>query len=469
MGLRRDDKTGLAKVDDPEGVEAVMKTLDERLARYIPPRETWTPAEEALFVPVDPLRVPLGEAQAMQLRAIKHTFERHYSFNRFYRLYCEKRGFSPEDIRTYEDLDKIPLLSDSTFKRHPSGVDFAHWIANIYTGELPTVILESANPMFDDVINAFNAAGMVVTYSSGTSGRHTVIPRDMRTYLTQQYAHAKLKTCLSDLMAADHVLLFWPKWTETNLIIGRDMAHKIEMLNDLQYASDLKISADVALKAMTTQGQSQASRSAQEPHREIIEIAMEWLERYAANTDRIALEGPPFLILELLEALEREGRRFDFGERGMIGTAGGWKVSERRRISAADFRQRVERVLGIPESNCSDLYGSVEMSGMVNTCREGHYFHVPYTWFKPLVLDSSWMPVGYGRRGRFAFLDGLATSYPGFIVTGDEVRMLERCPVCDRPGPVLEPDIHRAPSVEMRGCAEELRRLLAQQHRMRSK
>ncbi len=102
------------------------------------------------------------------------------------------------------------------------------------------------------------------------------------------------------------------------------------------------------------------------------------------------------------------------------------------------------------------------MGGMVNTCPEGHYFHVPYTWFKPLVLDRSLVPAGYDEWGRFAFLDSLAYSYPGFIITGDEVRMLEHCPVCDRPGPVLEPEVRRVASVEMRGCSEELRRVLAQ-------
>ncbi|MGZ4944069.1 MAG: hypothetical protein ACXV6K_07290, partial [Halobacteriota archaeon] len=151
------------------GIEDRIKRLDERLARYIPPRETWTPADEALFVPTDLYRVPPDEARAMQLKAIRHTFARHYGLNQFYRSYCETRGVTPEDIRTYDDLERIPLISDSTFKQHPSGATFAHWIANIYTGELPTVILESANPTFDDVINAFNAAGMVVSYSSGTS------------------------------------------------------------------------------------------------------------------------------------------------------------------------------------------------------------------------------------------------------------------------------------------------------------
>ena len=163
-----------------------------------------------------------------------------------------------------------------------------------------------------------------------------------------------------------------------------------------------------------------------------------------------------------MNTLEREGKRFEFGERGRVGTGGGWKISEDKRVPYADFRKRVEDVLGIPETRCVDVYAMIEMTGIMNTCSEGHYFHIPYTWFKPLVLDKSLMPAGYGESGRFAFLDALAGSYPGFIITGDQVRMLEHCPVCDRPGPVLEPEVQRAPSVEMRGCAEEVRRVLAQ-------
>ena len=440
-----------------------IKRLNERLARYIPPRKTWTPAEEALFKPIDLYRVPLEEAGAMQLRAIKHTFTHHYTLNQFYRPYCKTRGVTPDDIRTYDDLEKIPLISDLTFKQHPSGKDFAYWIPVVFTGDLPRVVVKGANPTFDDIINAFNAAGMVVAYSSGTSGRHTVIPRDMRTFLTQSYANAKLRSCLSDLMAADHFLLFFPKWTQTNLFIGRDKAHKSEMLKDVQYALDFEISADLTLRAMTdTERQGGAPSSAGERQRKIIEIAIKWLERYEKTADVIGLEGGPFLILELMETLEREGKRFAFGERGIIGTGGGWKVSEDKSVSAADFRKRVGEVLGIPETNCWDCYGSVEMGGMMTTCPEGHYFHMPYTWFKPLVLDSSLVPADYGERGRFAFLDGLAGSYPGFIMTGDQVRMLEHCPVCDRPGPVLEPEVKRIPSEEVRRCATVLQRILAQ-------
>ena len=60
-----------------------------------------------------------------------------------------------------------------------------------------------------------------------------------------------------------------------------------------------------------------------------------------------------------------------------------------------------------------------------------------------------------------AFLDAAAMSYPGFVITGDVVRLLEHCPVCDRVGPVLEPEVRRGAGEDLRGCAEEVRRMVA--------
>ena len=81
--------------DAPKEIENRIKTLNERLSRYIPPRETWTPAEEALFKPIDPHSVPLEDARAMQLGAIKHTFTRHYKLNQFYRSVLRDEGLHP--------------------------------------------------------------------------------------------------------------------------------------------------------------------------------------------------------------------------------------------------------------------------------------------------------------------------------------------------------------------------------------
>jgi len=114
-----------------------VERLNERLARYIPPRESWTPAEEAVYKPTDLYRVPLKEAQEMQLKAIRYAFTRYYTHNRFYHNYCEEENVRPEDIKTNDDLEKIPLIPDSTFKQHPSGKKLAYWLNVISTGDLP--------------------------------------------------------------------------------------------------------------------------------------------------------------------------------------------------------------------------------------------------------------------------------------------------------------------------------------------
>jgi hypothetical protein len=162
-----------------------------------------------------------------------------------------------------------------------------------------------------------------------------------------------------------------------------------------------------------------------------------------------------------MEKMKQKGITLNFGEKGGIGTGGGWKIHEHSRMTTADFRKEVKEVLGIPEKFCLDVYGMVEGNGWMVNCPEGHYLHAPYTYYKSLVLNEEFKPIEYGEWGRFAFLDAAALSYPGFIVTGDKVRLLKKCPVCDRPGPVLEPEVKRAEGEDIRGCAEEVRRMLS--------
>jgi len=381
--------------------------------------------------------------------------------NGFYRRYCEAKGVTPDDIKTNDDLEKIPIIPDTTFKQHPSGKDFAYWIAGIFTGDLPKIVVKSANPTFDDVINAFNAAGLKVAYSTGTSGRHSVIPRDKRTFYSFQYAMTKMRLGLVDELGADHSLSLFPRPTKTNLYAGQVMEWQYQSYKDHHCALDVGISADQALRAMTGQDQNESmSQSAKEQMCKVFKNGIAWLERYENTADTVMIFAPPAIFSSFMDALERIGKRFDCGERGTVLTGGGWKTRENERIAADGFRKRIEEMLGIPETHCIDGYGMVEMNAGIITCPEGHYYHLPYTSLRPLVLDESLTPIGYNEWGRFAFLDALAGSYPGFIITGDRVRMFEHCPICDREGPVLDTVIERAPSEEVRGCAEEVRRAL---------
>jgi hypothetical protein len=439
--------------------------VNEQIANFIPARRTWTPAEEALYQPVDLYRVPLGEAQDMQLKAIKFAFTHHYRNNDFYHRYCEAQNITPDVIKTNDDLDKIPLIPDAFFKQHPSGKDFAYWLAGIFTGDLPKVVVEGANPTFDDVVNAFNQEGLAIMYSSGTTGRLSVIPRDMRTFQAAEYGLDQLSLAMIPPRRDDHILMLFPNPGSTNLFAGKATDLSNSLYNDVQYALDFAISGALAQKAMSgnewPNGKTLASAQS-EMQQKLFDTTVERLERYEKTEETIMLTGPPFLLISVLNSLRNEGKRFDFGDRGTVSTGGGWKMYENARSPHANFRKLVQAVLGIPETRCIDCYTMCESNGMMVQCPEGHYLHAPYTYFKPLVLDDALTPIGHGESGRFAFLDAVAGSYPGFIISGDHVRLLERCPVCDRPGPVLEPEVRRAEGEELRGCAEELQRVLAE-------
>jgi len=79
-------------------------------------------------------------------------------------------------------------------------------------------------------------------------------------------------------------------------------------------------------------------------------------------------------------------------------------------------------------------------------------FHVP-PLLEPLVFDESLMPLsGNDLKGIFGFLDPFALSYPGFLITGDQVELVYGdCP-CGRKGYALKGEIRRAPGKEVKGC-----------------
>jgi hypothetical protein len=449
-----------------QSYESYINKFNSYLQNYFPPKDAWTPADEAVYKPLDLYRIPLKEAADMQLQSLKWTFNYQYTNNKMYHNFCKERNISPSDIKTSDDLDKIPMIPDTFFKDYPTGRDFALWLGNIYTGTLPKIVIKEKNPTYDEVINAFNSAGMHVAYSSGTSGRHTFIPRDQRTFNISEYTVAK--------SAMGMIYPFWdynvfgylmmPNPKRTNVYAGKVCTIYFDIIHDVKVAIDRDISTE--LIQMTMSGQKGVKTRmvqyfAKRETEKMIKTVINWLEERDKKKEKITIVGAPFLISFIMQHLQKEGKSFNFEDRGAIGTGGGWKAFEGQRVPTVEFRNQAKKILGIQERFCLDIYGMVEGNGWMVHFPEGHYLHMPYSYYKGLVLDKEFKPVGYGEWGRYAFLDAAAYSYPGFIISGDKVRMLEHCPVCDRPGPVLEPEVKRAAGEDIRGCAEEVRRMLS--------
>ena len=451
------------KVDNPT-YEEYIRYFNQRTEKYFPPRDDWTPVDDALFTPDDLYRIPIDKAKQMQLAAIQFAFNHHYRNNEFYRNFCNKNNVSPEDIKTSEDITRIPLIPDVFFKNYPDGRQFATWLGNLCTGELPDIIIKSRHPGKDHIIDAFNTAGMAVTYSSGTGGKHTFIPRDYRSFCNMQYSLAKsiLGMSCGRWIYESETYFMMPDPRLNSLFAGKSSEIMFDIVETAHVAIDQKLTLKHLSLIMNNHSGIRgkiARYLSLYKYRRIIDNFIEWLIKREQSPEFTFILGAPYLIHAAMQRLKHQGRSFNFGERGGVVTGGGWKIYENERLPVSTFRDEVYEILGIPGQYCLDVYGMVESNGWMVQCPEGHYLHVPYSFFKPLILNDALQPVQPGQWGRFAFLDASALSYPGFILTGDQARMLERCPVCNRPGPVLEPEIKRAYGQDDRGCAIEVRRM----------
>ena len=341
-----------------QNYDAYITRFDGLMEKYIPPRSAWSPVDEALYGPPDPFRVPMAQALDSQWRSLHFAFAHHYAGNAVYRNFCRQRGVAPEHIRNPDDLERIPLIPDTFFKDHPGGRDFALWLGNIFSGELPRIVIRGKKPTSDQVLAAFNDAGLELTFSSGTSGRHTFIPRDRRTFFRAEYAMAKAVVAMTypRWEPACHEYLLMPDPRRTSLFAGRACAVFFDVVEDVSVAIKRPVSTELIRLTMAGRGGLKGRMVkyfARRESKKMIATIIGWLEAHETGSEKVFFFGAPFLLSLVMDSLQKAGRSFSFGERGWVGTAGGWKAYEGSRIPLADFRRRVERVLGIPENIAS--------------------------------------------------------------------------------------------------------------------
>ena len=447
----------------------VSREMDsiECLKQLIPPKEKWTPIDIALYTP-NPFFLEYSKAQNDLLPAILHSFNHHYKNNFLYHRICESKTVTPEAINSREDLNKIPLLPDMFFKNYPDGKDFLNWLKTIFSGSLPQPVFINNNPSHDEIIQEFNKKGINIMFTSGTSGRFSFIPRDTNSWNREKYSAMKSVIDLMDYNPNDEVILLIPDPRQTNLTIASlfGIAYNLYKPTNIHVALDMKITTQfLRMQRDETIGISEKIKAkALSTISPLVQRTsdlriMHLLEHIEQSGKRVNIAGPPFWLDRIIDRMKKEGKSVHLPE-GQILTGGGWKTEENKRPPEEAFREKVEEILGIPQDRYHDVYAMSECSSVFLSC-EGHYKHIP-PLIVPLVLDEDLNELDYNQVGRFAFIDPLPNSYPGFIITGDRVKILEQCPKCHREGPVLDVEVTRMPGSEGRGCAAVMAELMKQ-------
>jgi phenylacetate-coenzyme A ligase PaaK-like adenylate-forming protein len=431
------------------------------------PQEQWITIDEIIYGSSSYFNYNFDEMEKRRFKAIKESLNHHYGKSQFYNQLCKEYEFAPDDVKTTKDLEKIPMLPDTFFKEYPAEhpKEIFEWLTKISTVELGNYDYNGKDLM-GFLRWAEGRLEGLVNHSSGTTGHYSFMFRDKVTFHRFYYA---LVNTLVDLCPPKNDPHFvFPGSPNTFLTIGKWIGEISKVFSEPKrhFLTEREISMSISRLMSTGHAKSLKEKMILKALKKAMikgeEKMMTLLENLNKTGEQLYIISPPFQLYSIMLKMKERGIKLNLGESdSFLITGGGWKIFESRKISEQEFALMVEATLGISPERYTDLYGMSEMNGGAISC-EGRYKHL-LPWVHPMVLDDNRGHLGYDEWGRFAFLDPVANSYPGYIITGDRVKLLERCPICDKPGPVLESDITRMAGAEAKGCANLMRGLMAEE------
>ncbi len=299
------------------------------------------------------------------------------------------------------------------------------------------------------------------TFSSGTSGRLSFVPRDEYNwdnflnnsagYIAGLFAGFDMSYENFDSMSLS--------FKGGNMGVGLVGQRLSKYATNSYFLYDAEISPDV-LKVMRKENPTPDEKKALDDYYDmILSHAEENFDRIIGkifeSTDegkrKVKIFGAPFQMKQLCERMIKTGRTIKVLPQSTLSFGGGWKTFEGEKIDRDDLVRMIKEALGVEAQYIFEGYSMTEMNVSLMRCSGGRY-HIP-PLVQAVVYDAALMPVkGKDITGTFGYLDPFATSYPGFIITGDQIHLVDEKCSCGRIGPAIVGEVSRAPGREVKGC-----------------
>ena len=360
-------------------------------------------ATETLFV-YDKIYDQKG-SQQLFLNAMKESIEHHQTHCEFYRQLLKKYRFSPSQLQSVDDCEKIPTIPAHFFKYY----------------EILSVKKEEVE---------------IYATSSGTEGQRSKIFLDHETikFGTQMAIKAMKYHKFISMIPTNYVILgYEPK-------PGNDMGNVKVALGMTRFAP---IKEKVfALRAIGDQYEIDYFG------------LMDALKRFNRQKLPVRIFGFPSYLYMLLKMMKKSGMKpLRLNKKSLILTGGGWKKYGDIMIDKGELHGMIEELLGIPSENCRDFYSAVEHSVAYPECKN-HHMHVPI-WSRVIIRNvRSLEPLGFDQPGFLNFISPLVSSVPvSSILMGDMAILREGKDCgCGIDTPYFEV-LGRAGRIQTRSCA----------------
>lgn len=335
-------------------------------------------SRQRLFWRAHPYDLPSSDA--LFLRAAADNCAYHIRHCPGYAAICAHLGFSPDQLRTMEDLAKIPVLPTLFFKRKAL-FSMPEW-----------------------------RMAMRVT-SSGTSGKYSRIGFDWGCILAEAPMVVRLGFFhhLVSPKPAHCVILGYRPHKGNHTGVTRTMFGLTHFSPPLSrtYALDLVDGAYV-------------------PDLDRVAAALQRLGRSRFPTRVI---GFPSYLWFGLQRMEELGLRVRLPRGSRIILAGGWKQHAAQEVDKSTLYALADKVLGVPEGNVNELFGAVEHPIFYNACPR-HHFHIPL-YGRVLIRDPDTLePLPMGQVGLVNLISPLMTATPTLSVMTDDLGYLTPGEAC---------------------------------------
>jgi len=409
--------------------------------------------------------IPREEREKLQLEAVRINFARMRNRIPALKKLADRQGV--DHIDKIEDV--LPVCFDHrVLKNYPISIienrDFAkltQWLDKLTAHDLSRVDLTGLTTI-EQWLGRLEAYGMLVTYSSGTTGKLSFVPRSYDELGPWKYHFYSVNRAASGGIDAwvDRLPTFFPGYRGGYQTMLKMMSlFNVEMAGGPQnYYTlyDTHIPADL----MALSGRLQAA----EDKGEVMSLGLDpalldqrrmmleqggrrdqdmeaWFGKliHQFKDQRVKIGGTFADLYRVAKAGLDRGMTCEFAPGSMLMGGGGMKGYK---DAPADWEEQVKTFFGVPR--LGNQYGFSECIGNAPLCDHGFFHFLPYA--VPLLMDAEGkaIPREGVQKGRLVLVDPIPTSYWGGFTSGDEVTIHweEDCP-CGWGGPRAEKSIRR--------------------------
>ena len=318
--------------------------------------------------------------KALFLAAVRENCAFAYARNASYRAILDAKGFSPDDLREYEDIARLPFLPTLLFKHH-----------ELYSVPPRRMLLKAT--------------------SSGTGGRFSRIGF----------------TC-GDLM--NGVPMVW-KVVRRRGLFSPVPCHYVVFGYRPRRDNHTAVTKTAFGATLFTPslGRTYALEDRNGQYVPDLEGVAAAIQKYAKSRFPLRFMGFPSYTYFAMKLLDERGIHLTLPRHSKIMIGGGWKQFYREAVDKEEFYALAQKVFAIDDSDIVEFYGAVEHPILYCDCPH-HHFHVP-VYSRVIIRDVNTLePLPNGQVGLVNLISPMVRATPVLSVMTDDLGVLHDGGTC---------------------------------------